>query len=269
MHLQKKSINELLNSVQLILKTDIRYIIHGGTYLTLGQIFAGLAGFTLTIGLVRILNQAEYGLYTYIFSLSGMATIFTLSGMDTVVTQAVAKGSPGVLINAFWSKLKWSVPSGVITLCVGAYYLFKDNEILGTSLLIIGIFSPLLYASSLYASYFNGKKQFKKLAIDNALKNAFVTFCILLTAYFTGSVILIILTYFLSNTLISTVRYLILVKRINTADRGEFDAKSLNFGKHLSIMDSFSNISTYVDKIIVFQLLGAHRLHSMHSRSHQ
>jgi PST family polysaccharide transporter len=249
-------LHNLLDKLQSLFRTDIRYLLKGTAYLSIGQIFAALSGFLLTIGLVNILDQANYGLYTYILSLAGMVGAFTLSGMDTTVAQAVAKGFDRTLVRGFWSKLCWSIPASIVTLCIGGYYVYNQNYILGVSLLIISLFSPLLSASSLYGSYFNGKKQFKKLAFDNAFRNALITVSILVVAYTTQNVILIILAYFFSNTFISAVRFLYLTKKLPVSDSSS-DASSMSLGKHLSVMESFSNISMYIDKIIVFQLLGA------------
>lgn len=246
----------LQNNFQSLLKTDVRYLVRGSFVLSLGQIFAGLSGFILTICLVRIFDKTEYGLYTYIFSLAGMAGVFTLSGMDTVVAQEVARGDEHALIRGFWSKLRWGIPVTLITLFMGGYYLFKDNEILGYSLIIIGFFSPFLYTSSLYASYFGGKKQFKKITIDNIIKNGLITLSIIVTAYVTHSVIFTILAYFFSSTVISVLRYVLIIKKIpQSRDTG--DTGALSLAKHLSVMDSFSLVATHIDKIIVFQLLGA------------
>lgn len=223
--------------------------------LTIGQIFAGISGFVLTLCLVRIFNPAEYGFYAYILSIASMIAAFTLSGLDISVAQAVARGSERTLIKGFLLKLKWTIPVSLLTLLGGSYYLYKNNDVLGYSLLIIGLCSPLLYASSLYGSYFNGKKQFTKIANDNIYKNIAITTSVILVAYLTEDVIYAVLTLFLSNMIISSVRYFLLVRKI---DKNAFvDNKSLSLGKHLSLMDSFSNFSTYIDKVIIFQLLGA------------
>jgi len=240
----------------ILLKTDLRYFIKGTAHLSIGQIVASGSGLLLTIGLAHFLEQAEYGLYSYILAVAGIASAFTLSGMDTAVAQSVAKGFDRTMLTGFWMKLKWSIPVTIVTLGSGLYYLMKDDQTLGYSLLVIGALSPLLYASSLYGSFFNGKKQFKKIAVDNAMRNSCIVVAILLTAFLTHDVVLIILAYFLTNTFISGLRFWLLARRI-TSESGPSDTATLLLGKHLSVMDVFSNISTFIDKIIVFQLLGA------------
>lgn len=251
-------VHRLLSRLQIFFRTDIRYLLKGTALLSVGQVFAAISGLILTIGLARVLDQTEYGQYTYILSLAGIVGMFTHSGMDTAVAQAVAKGFDRSLLLGFWTKLKWSIPVAIITICAGGYYLFKDNEILGYSLLVTGIVTPLLAGSSLYGSYFNGKKQFKKIAYDNALKNIAITASILLTAYITHNVLYVVCAYFFSSTLISVMRFYFLSKKIPPSDENEGLIKSnLVTGKHLSLMELLGNISIYVDKIVVFQLLGA------------
>lgn len=249
-------IEKQLNKLQSLFKTDIRYLLKGTVLLGGGQAFAALSGLLLTIGLVTVLDQANYGLYTYILSLAGIVGAFSLSGMDTAVSQAVAKGSERMLIHGFWSKLRWGLPAGIITICIGGYYLYKDNETLGYSLVITGIFSPFLYAASLYGSYFNGKKMFKKLSIDNALRNAFISASVFIVAFITKDVVYIILAYFLSNTLVSTIRFILLARTLPAED-AQTHTTSISLGKHLSFMDFLSNVSMYIDKILIFQFLGA------------
>ena len=227
----------------------------GTFHLSIGQMAAGFSGFVLTIGLVRIFDQAEYGLYSYIFSIVGIIAAFTLSGMDTVVAQSVAKGADGALIQGFWLKLKWSIPVGVLSLFIGVYYLYQGNIILGASIFGAGIFIPIIYACSLYGAYFNGKKQFKKIALDNTMKNSLTTGGVLLVAVLTKDVIFVILAYFVLNTIISLLRFIHLAKKI--AGGPTVEKESILFGKHLSAMDALSTISTQIDKLLVFQLLGA------------
>lgn len=237
----------------------MHYLLSGTTYLGIGQIIAASSGFILTIVLVKILDQVEYGTYSYLISVAGIVGIFTLTGMDIVVAQSIARGATGALRVGFWRKFTWSLPAAGVALIVGFYYLFKENTILGYSLLAISLTTPLLYASSLYSSYWNGKKQFKKLALDNALRNILITLSIILTAYLTHDVLFVVFAYLISNTLISAIRFYLL-ERTLPEDREHPDPSGLSLGKHLSLMDILGNVSLYVDKLIVFQYLGATQL---------
>lgn len=253
MHQQKEL---YLKKIQSLLKTDARYLLRGGFYLSIGQVFAGLSGFILTVCLVRILDQAQYGMYAYILSFAGAVLVFTHSGMDTAVTQAVAKGSDRAVIDGFFEKLKWSLPIALITLCVSAYYFYQKDTTLGFSILIVGLTTPLFAAGSLYGSYLNGKKLFKKLVHDNILRNGIITLSILLTAYLTHNIIYTVYAYFISNTLVAVVRFFMLTRKLPEGTH-EAKAQTFHIGKHMSFMEMLGNISAYFDKIIVFQLLGA------------
>jgi O-antigen/teichoic acid export membrane protein len=251
--------DKYLNKIQSILRTDIRYLLRGGFYLSIGQTFAALSSFILTVFLVRILDQSEYGQYSYIISLAGVIAIFSHSGMDTAVAQAVAKGYQRSVMDGFWAKLKWCIPVSVITLGVSLYYLYRDNEILGFSILIIALTTPLLATSSLYGAYFNGKKEFKKLAYDNVFRNATISISILIVAYLTHNITYIVLAFFLSNTLISVARFANLLMKIPKSDN-QMAQSTLSFGKHMSVMELLGNVTSYVDKIVIFQFLGATHL---------
>jgi O-antigen/teichoic acid export membrane protein len=230
--------------------------VRGSVILSIGQGIAALSGFVLTLGLVKFLDQAAYGQYNYILSLAGIIGAFTLSGMDSAVAQSVARGFDKTLLQGFKIKFYWSIPASLIAVCVGGYYLYQGDSTLGISLLIIGICNPLLYASSLYGWYFNGKGQFKKIAYDNAFRNIAITVSILITAFLTHEVVATICVYTVVSTLISSIRYGLLARTVRNGDT-QSESTSLALGKHLSVMDTFSLISTYIDKVIVFQFLGA------------
>lgn len=244
-----------ITRLQRLLKVDLRYILHGGSFLMLGQILAGISGMLLTITLAHYLEQSEYGQYSYIFSIAGIVAAFTLSGIDTVVTQSVARGHDRAIIDGFKTKMSWGIPVGIISLLCGGYYYYNDNHLLGASFAVIGISTPIIYACSLYAAYFNGKKQFKRIGIDNAFKNVAISAGMIATAYFTRDALSVVIAFFLINTAISVIRYGLLASTIRDTE-GPQD-NSIRFGKHLSIMDAFSVIATHIDKIIIFQLLGA------------
>jgi len=256
MLISNPTLQRLFMKLQKLLRTDLHYLLHGGTILTLGGFFAAGSGFILTLALTRIFSQTEYGTYNYILAIAGAVSGFTLTGIDTAITQSVARGHERTLVSGSLIKLRWSMPISLVSAAVGLYYMFQGNATLGLSLFVIAIFTPPLYASMVYVAYFNGKRLFKKISIDNALKNILISGSIIVTAFLTHDVLLTIVAFFVSSTLISVLRYFYLIRTRSILSASD-DPKSLTFGKHLSVMDSFSILSTYIDKIIVFQLLGA------------
>jgi O-antigen/teichoic acid export membrane protein len=185
-----------------------------------------------------------------------MEGAFTLSGMDTTISQAVTKGYDYTLLSGSFIKLKWSLFTALVVCTIGVYYLFANDELLGYSFVVTGLLFPLLYASSPYTAFFTGKKQFRKIAIDNISKNIIVTLSTLAIALYVQDILWIVIVYLGSNTLISATRFWLLARTVtsNSKDNGN---SILAFGKHLSYMDIFSTITTHIDKIVVFQLLGA------------
>lgn len=247
----------ILKKMRSTLRTDIGYVFRGGSYLAIGQVIASVSGLAITVGLAHALEQAEYGLYSYILSLAGFAAAFTLSGMDTAVAQATARGNDRTLLQGFKLKLLWCIPMAMGTLGAGIYYLMQGDTTIGYSLLVVGVLAPFMNASSLYGAYFNGKRLFKKIAHDNVFTNITIAAAILTTAYITHDVIYIVAAYFLTSTLIFLTRTTLLIRGIEGNSENGGDTDSLALGKHLSAMDVFSNVATHLDKIIVFQLLGA------------
>jgi O-antigen/teichoic acid export membrane protein len=247
----------IIKKLRSTLRTDIGYLFRGGSYLAIGQVIASASGLAITVGLAHALEQAEYGLYSYILSLAGFAAAFTLSGMDTAVAQATARGNNRTLLQGFKLKLLWCIPMALGTLVAGIYYLTQGDTTIGYSLLVVGTLAPFMNASSLYGAYFIGKRLFKKIAHDNVFTNIAIATAILATAYLTHNVVYIVIAYFLSSTLIFLTRTTLLIHSVSANTSDSNDTESLSLGKHLSAMDVFSNVATHLDKIIVFQLLGA------------
>lgn len=248
----------LIEKIGKIFRTDPKYLLNGIFHLSVGQIIVSTSGFILTLGLVNFLNQVDYGLYSYIISIASILTIFTLPGVDTAVTQSISRGFDNIIVQSFWIKLRWGSLATIVAFIFSFYYLYNNNLILGVSLLIIGIFTPIIYACTLYVSYFIGKQQFKKITKDNIFKNVTITLGILFVTYLTQSVIYTILAYFVLNALISAIRFFLLFKQINNdiKDSGQH----LSLGKHLSVMEALSLLASHIDKVIIFQTLGATQL---------
>ena len=81
---------------------------------------------------------------------------------------------------------------------------------------------------------------------------------LIVTAIFTKNLYLIILVYFLSLTLTRLYFYFLTVKKYKSNDNN--DPQTIPYGKHLSLMNILATVALYIDKLLVFHLLGASAL---------
>lgn len=247
-------INIILNKIQVYLATDIRYIIKGGFWLTSGQIIASATSLILSVAFANLFPKESYGQYKYVISLFGILGALSLSGLTTAITQSVARGFEGVLLRSFWMSLKWGWLLTLTSFFVSLYYYLNENISLSTSLLLIGVFSPILYSSLFYKSFLNGKKEFKSLTIYGIYYNIIPVLCMVCVILFTDNVNIVVFTYLLSNTLVSIYFLKHILKKYKPNDK--VDPESMRFGAHLSLVNTLDTIATYIDKILLFHFQG-------------
>ena len=248
----------LLHWSEKYLKTDMVYLVQGGFWLVFGQVISSLSVFLLAIAFANILPKEIYGIYKYILSMAAILGIFSLTGMNTAVSQAVSRGLEGVFKKSFWVQMKWALIMFFVSLAFGIYYFIQGNQTLAISFLIIGSFSPLLNSANTYAAFLNGKKDFKKITQYNVLSVTFSSLILLFTVLITEKPVLLILAYFISNTIANVFFY---IKTLHVFKPNEKQSEeTISYGKHLSLMNIISIIANYLDSVLIFHFLGAANL---------
>lgn len=236
-------------------KTDMLYLTKGGFWLSIGSFISGATSFILSLAFANLLPQTAYGVYKYVLSLASTVNSFTLTGFETAVIEAVARGKEGVLRQAFWRNLKWSIPASIGATVVGLYYFLNGNSTLGISLFLIAIVQPLTTSAALAAAFLNGKKAFRVTTGYYAVNNILPAAALLAVMSVSSSALHVILTYFLANLVSAVGLYWYVNYQFSPHD--EHDESAITYGKHLSVMNVISNVADNLDKILAFQLLGA------------
>lgn len=236
------------------MKTDMVYLVNDGFWLTVGQLFVMILGFVLTIMFANLLPKEVYGNYKFILSFSGILGALTLTGMGPAITRAAAKGYDGMLQLGFSVKLKWSIFVFIAGLLSSSYYFINGNSMLGISLLIAGSLSPFLSSFALYAPFLQGKRKFKEDAIFNIVRNAIPALSLSIVLLLTKNPILIIFTYFLSHTIIAGLLYFATIHKYQSSTNT--DGNTINYSKHLSIMNILNVVAMNIDKVLIFHYLG-------------
>lgn len=236
-------------------KTDMSYLLRGGFWLTLAQVATTIAGFILSIAFARYLPKDIYGNYRYILSLAPLIGAFSLTGLNTAIIQSVARGNEGVLKSSFWLNLRWSIPSALLAFSGSAYYFFRDNQILGISLLVIGVLTPILNSAGLFASFITGKKDFRRLSQYTIIDNLIPVACLFIALYFTRSVLPLIFVYFASHTVIGLVLYSRTLRKYQPQPIN--DPEIISYSKRLSLLNILAIITAQVDKVLIFTWLGS------------
>jgi len=247
-----------LKSTQKYTGTDNVYLAKGGFWLTLGQIVSMTAAFLLAVAFANLLDPTTYGNYKYVLSLLGVLAVFCLDGMRLAVTQAVSRNLEGSFYTAFRARLKWGL-LGSLTAIVGAvYYWIRGNNILPIPLLVASIFLPLMYASQLYGAFLNGRKLFNVQVNYRIINQVISAGAIIATLFFTKNLFWLVSVYFVSHTFLNFFFYFLTKARFRPNKKE--DPKTLNYGKHLSLMGLVNYLATYLDKILLFTFVGSAQL---------
>lgn len=252
----KQSIHSLLRTSEKYTKTDMLYLAQG-RFLIGSHLVSLIGSFAIAITFAHFLPKDIFGSYKYILSITEVLAALTLTGLSASLTRAVAKKYDGSFVAAFKARLTYSWLF-VFLACSGSlYYFLQGNATFGISLLIIAILDPLIRASSLYAAFLNGKKEFACVSKYNIVRTVITTIAIIIAAYTTQSVIGIIATYCVAHTLTTYVLY---KKSHQKIENDEQDPELVRYGTHLSLAEILAKVSTHLDSILVFQFLGSTQL---------
>jgi len=245
----------LLRRSEDFFKTDMVYLAKGGLWLTLFQIFSAVIALSLSVVFANFFPKHEFGIYKYVISAAGIIGAFSLTGLGTAVTKAVSEGYDGTLREGYWTNLKWSGGIIIISLGLALYYFFNENAVLAASFIIIALTAPVINSTSLFTSFLNGKKDFKRTTLYGTLKNIFTTLPLIIAIFITSQPLVIILIYFASSALSGLIFYLLTIKIYKIPETS--NAETTSYAKHLSLMSVLNIIAENVDKVVVFQYVGA------------
>ena len=251
-------IYQLLRWSEQYTKTDMIYLAQGGFWLIAAKIVSLLASFCTSIAFANLLLPETYGTYRYILSVFGFLTITTLVGLDTAITRTVAKGNDGSIVPVLKTKIKWGLLGGLIGIGLGLYYYFQHNYIIALCIFIASVFLPIMDPLYLFTAVLNGKKLFKISTKYNATIRILTSLAIITALFLTSNIFIILLVYFVSNTLLRLIFSKLTFKKINLM--GPQDPTAISYGKHLTLMSLLGQLSTYLDKILIFHYAGGSAL---------
>jgi len=235
-------------------QTDMVYLMRGGFWLTLEQGITSLAGILLAVAFANLVPKETYGVYRYVLSLVGILSVFTLGGMNTAIARAVARGSEGMLLPAFKTRLAWGIIGGIASLGAAGFYFSRGDIALVFCFLIAAFFLPLMDSLTLYESFWEGRKLFKTRAIYNIFVRIFAVAALAATLILTKNLFLILLAYFFFYTLFRFICFWIAIRKAASCQKQ--DSETISYGKHLSLMNVMGVVSSQLDKILLWHFLG-------------
>lgn len=250
----------LLRKSEKYTKTDMVYLAKGGFWLVLYQVVSMFMLFSLSVVYANFLSPTTYGVFKYVIAMSGVIGAFSLTGINTFIVQRINNGFNIRLKEIFLQSLKWNFLTMAISLITSIYYYLNENITLSVGFLLISFLIPITSSSSIYESYLNGLKKFKTKSILSIISVTLISTTVALTIFYTEEPLIIIGVYLFINALVSFLSLIYVSKKIaiNTCDGKEIE--SLGFAKHLSLIRLLGVISSKIDSVLVFTLIGAAEL---------
>jgi len=257
----KQKGHELLRKSEKYTKTDMVYLTKGGGWLMFGQFTSSIFAFILTYVFANFLTAEIYGNYKYVIATVGFLATFSLTGINTSVSQSISNHYYTSYKAGFKYSIIYSLPFLILCLGGSIYYIVNDNYFLGISLLLVSFMEPIVSSSSLYQSGLEGLRKFKTLSNFQLIKSFIVSIVLIFFALESKNPLILIFAYYFTDLIVSFFFYR-RVKAILNEKSGKNidDEQMIPYAKHLSVSNLISNTAFHIDKILIFQTLGATQL---------
>jgi O-antigen/teichoic acid export membrane protein len=146
-----------------------------------------------------------------------------------------------------------------ISLTVGLYYILKDDLILGASVGLMGLINYAQGVFLLHTSYLNGKRDFKRLSQNQITAATTNLIAVALAVLFNLTSVIWLVIAYNGSQLIFQFFASRRTERIYKPS-GDENPQEEKLSAHLSIGNVIPFVSEYLDKILIFQLLGPYQL---------
>lgn len=255
----RNKIYRLLRWSERYTKTDMLYLAKGGFWVTSGQFITSALSLFLIVAFANLLSKESYGMYRYILSLAAVLNIFVLTGMNSAVSRAVAAGDEGVLKVSVIHQLKWNLLMLSAFWVLGGYYFVNGNDLLATSLFILGIFVPSTLALNTYSAYLQGKKEFKIANIFNSTSVFIYVVGVLAAILLSGEVVWIVAAYAITSFATTLFFYFFTLYKYKPPTAIDFK-DTLKYARELTLIRLLGPIVSQIDKIVLVHFWGPAQL---------
>ena len=255
-------IKESITALEQFLHTDVRYLIGGSFWLTVGRGSGALIAFLLSILYARYLPKELYGDYRYVLSVLGALGIFALPGMARVITRGVARGFEGTFLRGarfifFASFVITAAGAGV-----AGWFFTHGNTALGWGLLIGALLTPFAEGLGNWRAYFDGMRRFREKTFWNicasVFQGLFMAGIIVAIWYFSlspvWSIALFVGIFYLSHAIPNILWHTLTRRSIKRNALSEPGA--IRYGFHLTMLEAPATLSYFIDSILLHAFLG-------------
>ena len=250
--LRKKGI-AAIELIEKWVKTDVRYIIKGGFWLSLNRIFLAITTLLISVTFANLMTRADYGVYKYVTTIITLLVISSLPGMKIAINQAVARGYEGSLIPAMKTKIKWGAFGTLVGIIISLYYYLNGNDQLALLIAAVSLVIPFKRSFQVYVPFFSGKKNFKQTAIFSLIQVSITTIITIITLFLTKNLLVILLAIIIPPIIIDLIFFRYTLKK---QENDKADPDTTRYGLFLSLMNAFTTLADNIDKLLLWFFLG-------------
>ncbi len=250
----KKKFVDFLRWSEKYIETDMVYAFKGSFWILFGKVGVFLISFAKMIVFGRYASQETYGIYTFIISMAIIVGIFSLPGIKTSLVKAIAQKKEGTLNLAIKEKLKFALISSFLCLLLSGWYFLNQNNVLALGFLVIAFLIPFQSVFTIFHSFWIGRKNFEKGSKYEIISAFLVALVVIPIIILTDDPVLIILSLFASQAFFNGI---ILIKTLRQKENEETMPETISFGKSLTIISGITSFADQIDKVIIWNFLGA------------
>ena len=213
----------------------------------------------VTVVLVRVLSQEEFGRYQFIVTVAGLCCAFTLPGMQRAIIQSVARGHAGTFTAGTRLTLRFSFLGAAVLLAVAAASLFAGLREQAWAFAIAGVLFPAAYGLNQWQSLQIGKRDFR----SNTLRSSaavIVSSLALIAAGLTGHQSLPVLVTAAFGVLAVQNVYQQHRAARSVGPDETVESGSIAYGLRSSLWEGINILANWIDRLFLFALGSPHLL---------
>ncbi len=246
----------MIQTLSRLFRLNLSNILESGIWLTAYQTIVTISLFISSVAFANLLTPDSYGQYKYIMTIASIMSSLAPLGLATGVTKYTSEKFDGSFPLAVKKNLLLSGLFVLGNILVSTYYLYNENQIIGWSILGIGLIYPFIHSVNMYSAFLVGKKKIKEFSIYTGLSvfivSMFMTISIvyiknIIALVYINSFVTLLINYYLYKR---TIKY---IENENVPNQSEFTS----YGLHQSGISLLSTISSQLDKVLVFQQIGS------------
>ncbi len=250
----KQRLLGLIDQASGLLRTDLRYSMSGGFFLTAMQITSAIISFGLTVAFANLLPVDTYGTYRYMLAAYAILSIFALPGIETALMRAVSVGKEGAFAESLRTKFRWGLLGSLAAVFYAGYLFSQDSMVMAGLFIVVALMLPAMESLALYSTFFNGKKLFRQWAAFDIAAQLLSVTALVGAMIATKNIVALLLAYFLPYIIVRVIGSWYVKEYHVTSDTP--DSELMPYAKSVTFFQIISKISSSLDQIVLYHVLG-------------